>query len=280
MAQLQQVVYPAISRGRSGWPAVQPVWAFEHGPIGMPSPGYDQSGLPLTNAHNVRTSALTFYLPQAAVLHGLAGYFEARLYGDVTLSTLPDSARGSPGIKSWSPFFLPFSEPLYVPSGSELDVHLWRMAASRRIWYEWYAESYLPVPTVCIVPTVEAQTTFKHPPLSRQCTPAGERLHHADKRRSHSPSIYSNADTPMVLSRCNTPTASGSALGLDLYSRMAHSAPGSRIVSDHHREHRRTWSTSSGSTSPSSTSSSTITRVKTNMTSLMNPGGRSSWLGH
>jgi PRMT5 oligomerisation domain len=36
-------------------------------------------------------------------------------------------------------------EPLYLPSNSELQVSIWRLTDQRQVWYEWYAESFLPV---------------------------------------------------------------------------------------------------------------------------------------
>lgn len=66
-------------------------------------------GLPLTNTHNVRSARLTFNIPHAGVLHGLAGYFEACLYGDVGLSIHPDRKDAiSPNMLSWFPIFFPF----------------------------------------------------------------------------------------------------------------------------------------------------------------------------
>lgn len=67
------------------------------------------SGLPITNAHNTRSVRLTFHIPNAGVLHGLAGYFEAVLYRDVGLSIHPESQdQISPGMLSWFPLFFPF----------------------------------------------------------------------------------------------------------------------------------------------------------------------------
>jgi hypothetical protein len=66
-------------------------------------------GLPITNAHNTRSARLTFHIPNAGVLHGLAGYFEAVLYRDVGLSIHPDSKdQISPEMLSWFPLFFPF----------------------------------------------------------------------------------------------------------------------------------------------------------------------------
>lgn len=35
--------------------------------------------------------------------------------------------------------------PLYLPSNSELQVSIWRLTNKRQVWYEWYAESFMPV---------------------------------------------------------------------------------------------------------------------------------------
>lgn len=36
-------------------------------------------------------------------------------------------------------------DPLYLPCNSELQVSIWRLTDQRRVWYEWYAEAFLPV---------------------------------------------------------------------------------------------------------------------------------------
>jgi protein arginine N-methyltransferase 5 len=65
---------------------------------------------------------------------------------------------------SWFPLFFPFrvrvlwstklykangfyQEPLYLPSGSELQVSIWRLTNERQVWYEWHAESFLMIMT-------------------------------------------------------------------------------------------------------------------------------------
>jgi len=58
---------------------------------------------------------MTFHIPNAGVLHGLAGYFEAVLYRNVGLSIHPEGMdQISPGMLSWFPLFFPFR----VKSGS------------------------------------------------------------------------------------------------------------------------------------------------------------------
>jgi len=111
------------------------------------------SGLPVTNSHNIRSATLTFHIPHAGVLHGLAGYFEAVLYGSIGLSIHPNRKEHiSKDMLSWFPLFFPLREPLYLPSNSELQVFIWRLTDQRQVWYEWYAESFLPV----LRPPVEA----------------------------------------------------------------------------------------------------------------------------
>lgn len=66
-------------------------------------------GLPLTNSHNVRSAKLSFHIPHSGIMHGLAGYFEAVLYGHVGLSIHPHSKdRVSKDMLSWFPLFFPF----------------------------------------------------------------------------------------------------------------------------------------------------------------------------
>jgi protein arginine N-methyltransferase 5 len=122
---------------------IQRCWEFEHP---RKDATVDERGLPLTNSHNVRSAKLSFHIPHAGVMHGLAGYFEATLYGHIGLSIHPHSKdRVSKDMLSWFPLFFPFKEPLYLPSNSELHVSIWRLTNERQVWYEWYAESFLPV---------------------------------------------------------------------------------------------------------------------------------------
>lgn len=60
------------------------------------------------NDHNVRSSRATFKVPRRGVVHGLAGYFESVLFGDVELSTRPDTIDAkSKDMISWFPIFFP-----------------------------------------------------------------------------------------------------------------------------------------------------------------------------
>ena len=90
-------------------PRVQACWRFEHMSMDESGLACDVHGLPLTNNHNARSSLNTFYIPQAGVCHGLAGYFEAHLFGNVMLSIFPDPTRASPDMQSLS--LIHISEP-------------------------------------------------------------------------------------------------------------------------------------------------------------------------
>lgn len=133
---------------------IQHCWQFEHPRRDLM---LDATGLPLTNSHNTRSATLTFSIPHASPCHGFAGYFEAHLYGNVGLSIHPDTAqRVSPDMFSWFPLFFPLKSPLYLPSGAELEVNIWRLTdqRARKVWYEWAAEAYLPT-----VPTAQGNGT-------------------------------------------------------------------------------------------------------------------------
>lgn len=133
---------PGMS-GRCG-ERIQHCWQWEHPRWDLM---LDEAGLPLTNSHNTRSATCTFHIPHASPCHGFAGYFEAHLYGNVGLSIHPDTiARVSPDLFSWFPLFFPLKTPLYLPSGAELEVNIWRLTdqKSRKVWYEWSAEAYLP----------------------------------------------------------------------------------------------------------------------------------------
>ncbi|KAL8932222.1 MAG: hypothetical protein Q9216_006919, partial [Gyalolechia sp. 2 TL-2023] len=86
-------------------PIVLAAWSFHHGP----TPQSDETiGEDRNNRHNTRTARLTFPTPHRGVCHGLAGYFEATLYGDVELSTHPLTMGGkSPDMMSWFPIYFP-----------------------------------------------------------------------------------------------------------------------------------------------------------------------------
>lgn len=68
---------------------------------------------------------------QEATVHGLAGYFEAKLYGDIVISIVPQTF--SQGMFSWFPIYFPIREPIYVPTGSVVEVHMWRNTSPSKV---------------------------------------------------------------------------------------------------------------------------------------------------
>ncbi|KAL1967928.1 hypothetical protein VTN77DRAFT_2345 [Rasamsonia byssochlamydoides] len=122
-------------------PIVQTAWSFSHPHANIPA----QSGLASTinNEHNVRQARLTFPCQNRGVCHGLAGYFETVLYGDVELSTNPVTMDAkSAGMISWFPIYFPLKTPLYVPDNSEIVVTMYRQTDNRKVWYEWMVEVF------------------------------------------------------------------------------------------------------------------------------------------
>lgn len=87
-------------------PYVQTAWSFSHPNRHIPAQSPMQSTI--SNAHNVRQTRLTFPSQNRGVCHGLAGYFETVLYGDVELSTNPITMEAkSASMISWFPIYFP-----------------------------------------------------------------------------------------------------------------------------------------------------------------------------
>lgn len=87
-------------------PIVQTAWSFCHPHPNLPVQPVAASTI--TNDHNVRQARLTFPCQNRGVCHGLGGYFETVLYGDVELSTNPVTMDAkSAGMISWFPIYFP-----------------------------------------------------------------------------------------------------------------------------------------------------------------------------
>ena len=87
-------------------PIVETAWSFSHPNPNIPEPSPSSSTI--SNSHNIRTSRMTFPCRNRGVCHGLGGYFETVLYGDVELSTNPVTMEAkSPGMISWFPIYFP-----------------------------------------------------------------------------------------------------------------------------------------------------------------------------
>jgi protein arginine N-methyltransferase 5 len=87
-------------------PIVHTAWSFSHPNPNVPVQSATSSTI--SNEHNVRRTRLTFPCQSRGVCHGLGGYFETVLYGDVELSTNPVTMDAkSAGMISWFPIFFP-----------------------------------------------------------------------------------------------------------------------------------------------------------------------------
>ncbi|EPQ31570.1 uncharacterized protein PFL1_00903 [Pseudozyma flocculosa PF-1] len=250
----QNVALLAAAGGRHAWDQVQESWSFEHRPAAVTALVYDANGLPLTNGHNVRSATHTFHIPQPGTCHGLAGYFEAHLYGDVAMSIHPDPMRGSKDMLSWFPIYFPFKDPLYLPPNSELDVHMWRQSGNGRVWYEWCAESFMPLPGDAVRAIQATANATGHSTTAISAAQSGGAAATLGAAAAEGPNNFANAPaTPRIPSGPAPPPADATATGPVLLS--------------------------SPLSSLSSGGGGGVVRVKTGMTALHNPGGRSSWIG-
>lgn len=93
-------------------PVIHTAWNFHH-----PNAAVSLD----SNAHNTRHSTMNFPVPHRGVCHGLAGYFETVLYGNVELSTNPATMDDkSAAMISWFPIYFPLKvSPNTVPTSSE-----------------------------------------------------------------------------------------------------------------------------------------------------------------
>ncbi|KAF9886388.1 hypothetical protein FE257_011533 [Aspergillus nanangensis] len=122
-------------------PNVETAWSFSHPNKNIPEQSVSSSVI--SNTHNVRRTRLTFPIQNRGVCHGLAGYFETVLYGDVELSTNPVTMESkSANMISWFPIYFPLKTPLNVPDNGEVVVTMYRQTDDRKVWYEWMVEVY------------------------------------------------------------------------------------------------------------------------------------------
>ncbi|KAJ3595239.1 hypothetical protein NHX12_004543 [Muraenolepis orangiensis] len=90
---------------------------------------------PTADMNNNRYQCLKFSVGCNSVLHGFAGYFEAILYKDVTLSIKP--ATHSKGMFSWFPILFPLKQPIPLSRTDDVTVRFWRCNNGKKVWYEW-----------------------------------------------------------------------------------------------------------------------------------------------
>ena len=66
-----------------------------------------------------------------STMHGFAAYFEAVLYKDVTISTVPGTH--TPKMLSWFPMFFPLATPVRLEPGSQVALTIWRLHSPSQV---------------------------------------------------------------------------------------------------------------------------------------------------
>lgn len=143
-----QLEVPHVVRMRSAWLLARPRSLFRF--------SYSD---PVDCLHAERAVTRVFEIMESGTMHGVAGFFDAKLYGNVHLSTKPAPSLPTSSAKkliSWFPMFFPFRTPVFLHAGTFLEIRFWRRRAadvaaevgpaatrtscgicSGSTWYEW-----------------------------------------------------------------------------------------------------------------------------------------------
>lgn len=105
---------------------INEIWSFQH---------------PSITKSTKRKAISTFKIRHKTVIHGISGFFTAKLYKDIELSIRPDTH--TPDLVSWFPLFLPLEHPLYVTDDTELEIFITRESQGGKVWYEWSVEAFM-----------------------------------------------------------------------------------------------------------------------------------------
>lgn len=102
---------------------------------------HSKPNIPFWKKDNTRYCKLNFKSSTNVPCHGFGAYFDAVLYKDVKLSTVPGSS--TPNMHSWFPAFIPIERPIFIKENTQLTLHFWRKQSESQVWYEWaLAEPY------------------------------------------------------------------------------------------------------------------------------------------
>jgi len=81
------------------------------------------------------------------MVHGIAGYFEAKLYKDVYLSINPETKdKYNKSMFSWFPMTFPLITPFKVKKNSNVQVTFSRNVDQTKVWYEWSVSDPITLP--------------------------------------------------------------------------------------------------------------------------------------
>jgi protein arginine N-methyltransferase 5 len=113
----------------------QPVFSFVHPNL---YPNRENTGC-IDNNRGALLEFQSSIVEVSSMCHGFAGYFDAVLYGDIHLSTVPGME--TTNMFSWFPIYFPIREPIYIPrGGAQIRVSIWRKGSTHKVWYEWLVD--------------------------------------------------------------------------------------------------------------------------------------------
>eukprot|EP01080_Neovahlkampfia_damariscottae_P006228 gene6228-10234_t len=96
---------------------------------------------------NTRFKSIKFKVLENGMVHGIAGYFEAKLYKDIYLSINPETKDTyNKNMFSWFPITFPIVTPFKVKKNSTVQVTFSRNLDSTKVWYEWSVSDPVTLP--------------------------------------------------------------------------------------------------------------------------------------
>lgn len=89
-----------------------------------------------------RDASCSFKIEQNfnSIVHGFAGFFTAKLYKNIEISTKPKTH--TKDLISWFPYFFPLEDPISISKGDRIKFNIKRQSDSGGVWYEWQAINY------------------------------------------------------------------------------------------------------------------------------------------
>ncbi|KAI0983726.1 hypothetical protein GJ496_008284 [Pomphorhynchus laevis] len=69
------------------------------------------------------------------LITGFGGYFNSKLYNDVSISIVPGQQTNA--MTSWFPMLFPLNNPVVVKPKEQIIFNIWRKTDNKKVWYEW-----------------------------------------------------------------------------------------------------------------------------------------------
>ena len=86
------------------------------------------------NSHNTKKLQISFNNELDFTCHGFAGYFTAKLYRSIEMSTRPNDHTRN--LISWFPMLFPLVDPVFVQAGEGITMEMSRESNGKSVWYE------------------------------------------------------------------------------------------------------------------------------------------------